>query len=52
MSKSNANPRLPRAKGMDMATYYSPSDCAKKARHLILSEFNQKSWMSLFRFWE
>lgn len=42
MSKSSAGPRLPRAKGIDMATYYSPSDCAKRAKHLILSEFNQK----------
>ncbi|HAG01351.1 AAA family ATPase [Paenibacillus lactis] len=42
MSKSNASQRLPRAKGIDMANLYSPKDCAKKAKHLILSEVNQR----------
>lgn len=42
MSKSNASQRIPRAKGIDMATVYSPKECGKKARHLILPDFNQR----------
>lgn len=42
MSKSNTSQRLPRAKGIDMASLYSPKDCAKKAKHLILPEINQR----------
>lgn len=42
MSKSNASQRLPRAKGIDMANLYSPKECTRKAKHLILSEVNQR----------
>lgn len=42
MSKSNTSQRLPRAKGIDMASLYSPKDCDKKAKHLILPEINQR----------
>lgn len=30
MTKSSANQRLPRAKGIDMGTYYTPKECAKR----------------------
>lgn len=42
MSKSNKSQRIPRAKGIDMATVYSPKECGRKARHLILPAFNQR----------
>ncbi|MFD2332531.1 AAA family ATPase [Cohnella sp. GCM10020058] len=42
MSKSNAAVRLPRAKGIDMATYYTPKECARKAKHIVLPPHNRK----------
>lgn len=41
MSKGSQALRLPRAKGMDMVTFYSPKDCAKKAKFLILPKHNR-----------
>ncbi|UHA76187.1 AAA family ATPase [Paenibacillus sp. 481] len=40
MSKHNANVRLPRAKGIDMATVYTPKECAVKVKHFLLPERN------------
>ncbi len=42
MSKSNANSRLPRAKGIDMATYYAPKECAKKVKRIVLPARNRQ----------
>lgn len=42
MSKSSASLRLPRAKGIDMATYYTPKDCARIAKHIVLPPHNRK----------
>jgi SpoVK/Ycf46/Vps4 family AAA+-type ATPase len=41
MSKSSSPGRLPRAKGIDMATCYTPKECARKVRHLVLPEVNK-----------
>ncbi|MEK0314824.1 AAA family ATPase [Cohnella sp. 56] len=41
MSKSNSSVRLPRAKGIDMATCYTPKECARKARHIVLPPHNR-----------
>ncbi|WP_338533629.1 ATP-binding protein [Paenibacillus peoriae] len=40
-SKSNAAMRLPRAKGTDMATVYTPKECARKVKRIVLAEKNQ-----------
>lgn len=42
MNKGNTNHRLPRAKGIDMGTYYTPKECAGKVRHLVLPDINRK----------
>lgn len=42
MSKNNSAVRLPRAKGIDMATYYTPKECARKVRHIVLPPLNRK----------
>lgn len=42
MSSSKTNHRFPRAKGIDMATYYSPKDCARKVRRFVLSPLNRR----------
>ncbi|WNS45265.1 ATP-binding protein [Paenibacillus sp. MMS20-IR301] len=42
MNKNSSSQRLPRAKGIDMATVYSPKECARKVRHLVLPEMNRK----------
>jgi len=42
MSKSNANSRLPRSKGIDMATLYTPKECAKKVKRIVLTPDNRK----------
>lgn len=42
MSKSNANSRLPRAKGIDMATFYGPKECVKKAKRIVLPSQNRR----------
>ncbi|MGR6765316.1 AAA family ATPase [Paenibacillus sp. T2-29] len=40
-NKSNAAVRLPRAKGIDMATIYTPKECARKVKRIVLAEKNQ-----------
>lgn len=40
-SKSNAAARLPRAKGIDMASVYTPKECARKVKHIVLNESNR-----------
>lgn len=42
MSKTNNNNRLPRAKGIDMATFYTPKDCAKKVKRIVLHPQNRQ----------
>ncbi|TYP76422.1 ATPase family protein associated with various cellular activities (AAA) [Paenibacillus methanolicus] len=42
MSKSNNNSRLPKAKGIDTATVYTPKECAKKAEHNVLTPKNEQ----------
>lgn len=42
MNKKQANARLPRAKGIDMATIYSPKECAKKAKRIVLPAKNEQ----------
>ncbi|WP_342563465.1 ATP-binding protein [Paenibacillus sp. FSL R7-0345] len=39
--KNNSQARLPRAKGLDMASVYTPKECARKARHIVLSRQNR-----------
>jgi len=41
MSKSQAH-RLPRAKGVDMGTFYTAKDCAKKVKRIVLPSHNQQ----------
>lgn len=41
-SKKNYNStRLPRAKGLDMASVYTPKECARKAKNIVLSGQNR-----------
>ncbi|WP_240417053.1 AAA family ATPase [Paenibacillus periandrae] len=42
MSKSSTNNRLPRAKGIDMASIYTPKECARKVRHIVLHPSNKQ----------
>ncbi|WP_341277930.1 ATP-binding protein [Paenibacillus sp. FSL H8-0537] len=42
MSKNQSNHRLPRAKGTDMASFYSPKDCAKKVKRIVLPPMNRQ----------
>jgi len=43
MNKTNKNnSRLPKAKGTEMATVYMPKECARKVRHMVLNECNQR----------
>lgn len=42
MSKNNANSRLPRAKGIEMATYYAAKECAKKVKRIVLPPKNRQ----------
>lgn len=42
MNKKQVNSRLPRAKGIDMATIYSPKECARKVRRIVLPPKNQQ----------
>lgn len=42
MSKNNANSRLPRAKGIDMATYYPVRECVKRVKRIVLPQQNEK----------
>lgn len=42
MGKTSANTRLPRAKGIDMATYYAPKECARKVKRIVLPPRNRQ----------
>ncbi|WP_336780790.1 ATP-binding protein [Paenibacillus illinoisensis] len=42
MSKTNHMNRIPRAKGMDMAAFYSPKDCTRKVKHIVFSQENER----------
>ncbi|XEC94245.1 AAA family ATPase [Paenibacillus tarimensis] len=42
MSKNNNNSRLPRAKGIDVATVYSSKDCARKVKRIVLQPANRR----------
>lgn len=42
MSKNNANLRLPRSKGTDMATFYTPKECSKKVKRIVFSPVNRQ----------
>lgn len=42
MSKTNANTRLPRAKGIDMAAFYSAKECARRVKRIVLPNYNRK----------
>ncbi|MDR6722045.1 AAA+ superfamily predicted ATPase [Paenibacillus amylolyticus] len=42
MSKTNHINRIPRAKGIDMAAFYSPKECARKAKHIVFSAENER----------
>jgi SpoVK/Ycf46/Vps4 family AAA+-type ATPase len=42
MSKTNANARLPRAKGIDMASYYATKECARKVKRIVLPMRNRQ----------
>lgn len=42
MSKNNANFRLPRSKGTDMATYFAPKECEKKVKRIVLAPINRQ----------
>lgn len=42
MGKSTSGSRLPRAKGIDTAAYYSPKECAAKVKRIVLHPTNQR----------
>ncbi|WP_028560555.1 AAA family ATPase [Paenibacillus pinihumi] len=42
MAKNNNNNRLPRAKGIDMATVYLPKECARKVKRIVLHPANKR----------
>lgn len=42
MNKNSSNQRLPRAKGIDMGTYFTPKECARKVKQLVLPQMNRK----------
>lgn len=42
MSKNNNHNRLPRAKGSEMATFYSPKDCARKVKRIVFHPENRR----------
>ena len=42
MNKAKSNSRLPRAKGIDTATFYTPKECAKKVRRIVLPAANRR----------
>jgi SpoVK/Ycf46/Vps4 family AAA+-type ATPase len=42
MSKNSNSSRLPRAKGIDMATFYSPKDCARKVKRIVFQPANRQ----------
>ncbi|WP_145148717.1 AAA family ATPase [Paenibacillus xylanexedens] len=42
MSKINHMNRIPRAKGIDMAAFYTPKECRRKAQHIVFSAENER----------
>lgn len=42
MSKNKTNSRLPRSKGIDMGTCYTPEECKKKVQRIVLGSTNQQ----------
>ncbi|MBB6022670.1 SpoVK/Ycf46/Vps4 family AAA+-type ATPase [Paenibacillus sp. JGP012] len=42
MSKMNNSNRIPRAKGIDMAAFYTPKECRRKAQHIVFSAENER----------
>ncbi|MRN54125.1 ATP-binding protein [Paenibacillus monticola] len=40
-TKSSTAARLPRAKGIDMATIYTPKECARKVKRIVLNDKNR-----------
>ncbi|KAA8786392.1 ATP-binding protein [Paenibacillus amylolyticus] len=42
MSKMNHANRIPRAKGIDMAAFYTPKECKRKAQHIVFSAENER----------
>ncbi|MCF7753621.1 ATP-binding protein [Paenibacillus xylanexedens] len=42
MSKINHMNRIPRAKGIDMAAFYTPKECGRKAQHIVFSAENER----------
>lgn len=42
MSKKQTSTRLPRSKGIDMATCYTPKECARKSRRIVLQAQNRQ----------
>lgn len=48
MRKNTKNTFLPRSKGIDMATVYSPKECLKKVKHMIHHPVNKQIVDELF----
>lgn len=42
MSKNNTNLRLPRSKGIDMATFYTPKESRRKVKRIVFSSVNRQ----------
>jgi SpoVK/Ycf46/Vps4 family AAA+-type ATPase len=42
MSKTSSNARLPRAKGIDMASFYTAKECTRKVKRIILPPQNRQ----------
>ncbi len=42
MSKPKNNSRLPRAKGIEMGTFYNSKECARKVKRIVLPAANRK----------
>ncbi|MUG66382.1 MULTISPECIES: AAA family ATPase [Paenibacillus] len=42
MSKHKTHSRLPRSKGIDMGTCYTPEECEKKVKRIVLGQTNQQ----------
>lgn len=42
MGNNKTSSRLPRAKGIDVATCYTPKECAARSRHIVLSPLNRR----------
>ena len=52
MSKMNNANRMPRAKGMDMAAFYTPKECRRKAQHMVSLLKMNALLKNLLPFWE